>query len=74
MTRTEAIKGIKQARKRRERADELRMEAVSELRACSREAKAKGVSVSQIARDAGLSRQGVYDLLGLPGQPPSPRS
>ena len=60
----EAVKGIRQARKRRERADEARRAAVADLRDRIREAQAEGVSVSRIAREAGLSRQGVYDLLG----------
>jgi lambda repressor-like predicted transcriptional regulator len=34
-----------------------------DLRRYAAEAKRAGVSMSQIARDAGLSRQGLYDLL-----------
>lgn len=64
-----AVKGIQQARKRRERADAARRAAVADLRERIREAQAEGVSVSRIAREAGLSRQGVYDLLG--DRPPS---
>lgn len=60
---TEAIKGIRLAAKRRERASKARLEATDDLRRCCIEAQAAGVSVSQIAREAGLSRQGVYDLL-----------
>jgi DNA invertase Pin-like site-specific DNA recombinase len=60
----ETIKAIRQAAKRRDRADKARREAVNELRERTREAQAAGVSISQIAREAGLSRQGVYDLLG----------
>jgi DNA invertase Pin-like site-specific DNA recombinase len=71
MTQTEAIKGIRRAAKRRERADKTRREATAELWEYCREAQAAGVSISQIAREAGLSRQGVYDLLG---QRPSQRS
>jgi DNA invertase Pin-like site-specific DNA recombinase len=58
-----AIRGIRKAANRRDRADEARRQAVSDLRERIREAQADGVSVSQIAREAGLSRQGVYDLL-----------
>jgi DNA invertase Pin-like site-specific DNA recombinase len=61
---TEAVKGIRQAAKRRDRADQARREAVADLRERIRQAQTAGVSVSQIAREAGLSRQGVYDLLG----------
>jgi DNA invertase Pin-like site-specific DNA recombinase len=57
------IKGIRQAAKRRDRADRARREAVDDLREQVRAAQSAGVSVSQIAREAGLSRQGVYDLL-----------
>jgi len=63
MTDTEAIKGIRKAARRRERADRARREATSELLRFIREAQGAGVSISQIAREAGLSRQGVYDLL-----------
>jgi DNA-binding phage protein len=63
MTEAEAIKGIRKAAKRRERAAEARREATDELLRYCREAQAAGVSISQIAREAGLSRQGVYDLL-----------
>jgi DNA-binding phage protein len=64
MTEAEAIKGIRQAAKRRERAVKARREATDVLRRYLREAQQAGVSISQIAREAGLSRQGVYDLLG----------
>ena len=60
---TETIKGIRQAAKRRERASKARLEATDDLRRYCIEAQAAGVSISQIAREAGLSRQGVYDLL-----------
>jgi DNA invertase Pin-like site-specific DNA recombinase len=59
----EIVKAIRQAAKRRDRADKARREAVNDLRERIREAQAAGVSISQIAREAGLSRQGVYDLL-----------
>jgi AcrR family transcriptional regulator len=63
VTNQEAIKGIKQAAKKREKASEARREATVELRRYIEAAQAAGVSISQIAREAGLSRQGVYDLL-----------
>jgi DNA invertase Pin-like site-specific DNA recombinase len=69
MSATAAIDGIRKAAKRRERADELRRKATDELRDRCRQAQAEGVSISQIAREAGLSRQGVYDLLA--GRRPS---
>jgi DNA invertase Pin-like site-specific DNA recombinase len=60
-------KGIRQAAKRRDRADKARREAVAELREQARAAQAAGVSITRIAAEAGLSRQGVYDLLA-PGR------
>ena len=63
------IKGVRQAAKRRDRADKARRKAVDDLREQVRAAQVAGVSISQIAREAGLSRQGVYDLLADP--PPS---
>jgi hypothetical protein len=70
MNETEAIKGLRSAAKRRKRATEARRKATDDLRRYLREALGAGVSVSQIAREAELSRQGVYDLLDRsPGQP-----
>ncbi len=60
----EAVKGIRAARRRRERADRARSEATADLRQWIATAHAEGVSVARIAREAGLSRQGVYDALG----------
>jgi DNA invertase Pin-like site-specific DNA recombinase len=57
------IQGLRKAAKRRERADRARKEATAELRERIREAQEAGVPIAQIAREAGLSRQGVYDLL-----------
>lgn len=59
-----ALKAIRRAARKRERADEAKREATEELRRYCREAQVAGVSVTQIASEAGLSRQGVYDLLG----------
>jgi DNA-binding phage protein len=63
MTESEAVKGLRSAAKRRERADKARREATDDLRRNAREAQKAGVPISRIAREAGLSRQGVYDLL-----------
>ena len=60
---TAAIKGIRRAAKNRERADVARAKATDELRRYCKEAQEAGVPVTQIASEAGLSRQGVYDLL-----------
>lgn len=58
-----AVKEIRKAAKRRERAARTRREATDELRRYCEAAQAAGVPISQIAREADLSRQGVYDLL-----------
>lgn len=58
-----AIRRIKTAAKKRESADHARREATDELQRYCKEAKKAGVSITRIAREAGLSRQGVYDLL-----------
>ena len=64
MSAESAVKSVRDAAKRRERAIAARERATAELRDSScRKAQAAGVSNSQIAREAGLSRQGVYDLL-----------
>jgi DNA invertase Pin-like site-specific DNA recombinase len=63
MTKDEALRGIHQAARKRERAAKARSEATAELRQFVQSAQDAGVSISQIAREAGLSRQGVYDLL-----------
>jgi DNA-binding phage protein len=60
---TDTIRAIREAAKRRDRADKTRREAVADLRTRCHAAHEAGVSISQIAREAGLSRQGVYDLL-----------
>jgi len=61
---SEAVKGIRVAARQRERADQARLRATEMLRDYCRAAQTEGVSIAQIAREAGLSRQGVYDLLG----------
>jgi len=60
---SDAIEGIRHARQQRAEADELRRRATDELREQARKAHDEGVSISQIAREADLSRQAVYDLL-----------
>jgi hypothetical protein len=61
--KAQIIRSIRREAKRREKADQTRREATSELREWCRKAQAAGISVTQIASEAGLSRQGVYDLL-----------
>jgi phytoene/squalene synthetase len=64
-----AIEGIRRAAAQRADADRLRHDATNDLRNYCRAAHVAGVSITRIAHEAGLSRQGVYDLLG--GPPPS---
>ena len=59
-----AIKRINGAAKKRAQADSAKREATGELRRYCEEAKKAGVPITRIAAEAGLSRQGVYDLLG----------
>ena len=66
MTEQESINGIKDAAARREQADTEKRSATDDLRRYCTAAKEAGVSITQIAREAGLSRQGVYDLLAEP--------
>ncbi len=63
MSDSDAIKAIRRAAKRREYAERLRVQATDDLRRQMRQAQTEGVPIAQIAREARLSRQGVYDLL-----------
>jgi DNA invertase Pin-like site-specific DNA recombinase len=58
------IRRIQGAARKRQKADEAKRAATEELRGYIREAREAGISITQIAAEAGLSRQGVYDLLG----------
>jgi AraC-like DNA-binding protein len=69
MSESEAIKAIRRAAKRREYSERLRKQATTDLRENILRAQREGVSIAQIAREARLSRQGVYDLLAA--APPS---
>ena len=64
MSEATAIRKIQSAAKKREKADAAKREATEDLRRFCAEAQKAGVSVTRIAAEAGLSRQGVYDLLG----------
>lgn len=69
MSDTAVIRKIKSAAAKRGKADEAKRTATEDLRRYCREAQEAGVSITRIASEAGLSRQGVYDLLA--GQPSS---
>ena len=63
MSENPTIEHIRQAADDRARADDLKREATERLRIHVERAKAEGVPISQIAREARLTRQAVYDLL-----------
>jgi len=64
MTKQErTLREIKKAASRRTKADTARREATDDLRRYCEAARFAGVSITRIASEAGLSRQGVYDLL-----------
>jgi AraC-like DNA-binding protein len=57
------IRAIRRVAKRRVRLNQQRREVAAQLRDYVREAHDQGIPISRIAQEAGLSRQGVYDLL-----------
>jgi len=54
---------IRELAQKREEADAMKREATEELARFCRAAKEAGLPITLIASEAGLSRQGVYDLL-----------
>jgi len=58
-----ALEALRSAAERRKAADDERHAASAELRKRVRDAHAAGVSPTQIAQQAGLSRQAVYEAL-----------
>lgn len=64
MSEAAILRSIRGAAKRREKADAAKRQATDDLRGYVRDAREAGVSITRIASEAGLSRQGVYDLLG----------
>jgi DNA invertase Pin-like site-specific DNA recombinase len=64
MSEATVLRSIRGAAKRREKADAAKRQATDDLRGYVRDAREAGVSITRIASEAGLSRQGVYDLLG----------
>jgi DNA invertase Pin-like site-specific DNA recombinase len=57
------LREIRKAAKRRAKADEDRRKATEDLKTYIRAARSAGVPIIQIASEAGLSRQAVYDVL-----------
>jgi DNA-binding phage protein len=63
------LRSIRGAASRRHTADEAKRQATADLREFVRQAREAKIPITRIASEAGLSRQGVYDLLG---ERPSP--
>lgn len=63
MSEIAVLRKIKAAAGKRAKAEEAKREATRQLQAYCREARKAGVPVARIASEAGLSRQGVYDLI-----------
>ena len=61
--RNKLLQGLRQAAERRAKADRARRKATDELRGWCQRAQRAGIPITEIAEAAGLSRQGVYDLL-----------
>lgn len=57
------LREIRKAAKKRAKADEDRRSATEDLRTYIKAARHAGVPITQIASEAGLSRQAVYDVL-----------
>lgn len=62
---TSLILDLRFAGRRRKRAEEERHAAAIELRARVMDASEAGVPIARIAREAGISRQATYEMLGL---------
>ena len=62
----QAVQEIRLAARRRKRAEKARLKATDDLRELIHAAHDAGVPIAQIAREANLSRQGVYDFLSDP--------
>jgi len=57
------LREIRKAAKRRAKAESVRREATDDLHTFIKAARFAGVPITQIASEAGLSRQAVYDVL-----------
>lgn len=64
MSEATLLRSIRGAASRRKSADAAKRQATDDLREFVRQARAEKVAITRIASEAGLSRQGVYDLLG----------
>lgn len=66
-----AIRRIQAAARKREEAEQTGREATEALRRFCKDAHSVGISVSEIAAVAGLSRQSIYNLLARQRSPTS---
>lgn len=64
MSEASLLRSIRGAASRRQTADAAKRQATEDLREFVRRAREAKVPITKIASEAGLSRQGVYDLLG----------
>jgi hypothetical protein len=62
--RSSMLREIAKAAGKRQRAADARKHATVDLREWALRAQGAGCSITEIAHVAGLSRQGLYDLLG----------
>lgn len=65
MADSSVILELRFAGKRRKRAEEERHAAAMELRQRVMDAQEAGVPIARIAREAGISRQAIYEMLGM---------
>ena len=59
------ITGLRLAGQRRKRAEQERHAAARELRERVMDAHEAGVAITRISREAGISRQAIYEMLGI---------
>src|ERR1700761_8140074 len=64
MSEATLLRSIRGAASRRQSADAAKRQATDDLRSFVRQAPERGVSITRIASEAVLSRQGVWDPLG----------
>lgn len=64
--RSAMLREVASAANRRHKADKARQRATADLRERCRRAHDAGVTITELASVAGLSRQGLYDLLRDP--------
>jgi phage-related baseplate assembly protein len=62
--RAQYRKALREAAASRAQADEIKAHATERLRQWCVRARRAGMPITDIAREARLSRQGVYDLIG----------